>query len=285
MASRLSVRPRIELCDRPGRMCHSEPVSLRSWLTSFLRPATVGVGPGRVAGPPPSGNGASSFHLHWEVPPRPLVEASVTFELLEPPSVAKLYFWALQVSFIDRARRLGGAHVGLQHHPGYPESCAVNWGGYHEGGGELDGSVSDLPSALDNINTCTFRWFPERRYRFRVHPSPQRGWRATVTDLDTGVETVVRDLWVGGDRLADAMVWSEVFADCDHPSVAVRWTDLEVVTESGEAARIDTVRLNYQSHANGGCANTDTSIDGVGFVQRTNTTRTSPTGTRLTVPS
>ncbi len=245
--------------------------------------------PGRVTGRPPSGNGASSFHLHWDVPPVPLIEAAATFELLEPPAVPKLYFWALQVSFVEGSRRFGGAHTGLQHHPSYPDRCAVNWGGYHDGGGELEGSASTLACEIDNINTRTFRWHPNRRYRFRVFPSPDRGWRATVTDVSTAEETTIRDLWIGGDRLMTPMVWSEVFADCDHPSVAVRWSDLTVVTELGERYAVDSVRLNYQDHGGGGCANTNTTVGTAadtgapGFVQRTNTERTQATGTRLSL--
>ncbi|MEM9655313.1 MAG: hypothetical protein AAGA65_24690 [Actinomycetota bacterium] len=265
-----------------GRRWHGEPVDWRTTLRRFL-----GAGestPGRTTGRPPSGNGASSFHLTWDVPPVPLAEVSVTFEVLEPPIVDKLYFWALQVSFLDGQRRTGGAHFGLQHNPAYPEACGVNWGGYHEGAGELDGSVSDLPSAPDNINTRDYLWSPNRRYRHRIFRSPERGWRGSITDLDTGQVTVVRDLWVTGDRLAQPMVWSEVFADCDDPSVLVRWTDLEVITTTGEVHRPHVVHLNYQTHNNGGCANTNTSTDGVGFLQRTTTERLNGTGTRLSLP-
>jgi hypothetical protein len=243
----------------------------------------------RVTGPPPSGNGASSFHLTWEVPPVPLVEARATFELLEPPTAPKLYFWALQVSFQRGPSRMGGGHFGLQHHPSY-DGGAVNWGGYSSGGSILDGSVSDLPAAVD-INTRTYPWAPHRRYRYRVHRAPGQPegepsarWRGSITDEATGVETVVRDLWVDADHLTTPMVWSEVFADCDHPTVAVRWTDLTAVTAQGETFEARTVRLNYQAHAAGGCANTDTSTDGIGFVQRTNTPRLHPTGSRLTLP-
>ncbi len=269
-------------------------VDLRSVLQKLLG---AGAGPGRgpsrqrTTGRPPSGNGASSFHLTWEVPPAPLVEASVTFEVLEPPTVSKLYFWALQVSFMNGPSRAGGAHFGLQHNPAYPESCGVNWGGYHDGAGELEGSVSDLPSAPDNINTRDYMWFPNRRYRHRIYRSPDRGWRGSITDLETGEVTVVRDLWIEADSLTNPMVWSEVFADCDDPSVLVRWTDLEAITAAGEVFRPNAVRLNYQTYENGGCANTDTAVDGGvdadtgsrGFVQRTTTERVHRTGTRLTL--
>ena len=274
-------------------------MDLRSVLQKLLGSGTATAGLGsskqRTTGRPPSGNGASSFHLTWDVPPAPLVEASVTFEVLEPPTVSKLYFWALQVSFMNGPSRTGGAHFGLQHNPAYPEACGVNWGGYHDGAGELDGSVSDLPSAPNNINTRDYRWYANRQYRHRIYRSPDRGWRGSITDLTTGEVTVVRDLWIEADSLTNPMVWSEVFADCDDPSVLVRWTDLEAITATGEVLRPDAVRLNYQTYENGGCANTDTSTEvssdvatdaGAGergFLQRTNTERLHRTGTRLSL--
>lgn len=248
----------------------------KSFLERITREA-----PRRTSGPPPSGNGASSFHLFWNVPPEPLLEVEATIEVLEPPTVDKLYFWALQVNVEHQGRPTGGAHFGLQHHPRHPGGGAVNWGGYHTGGGELEGTVSELPSALDNINTRDYRWEPHRRYRYRIARSPQRGWRGSITDLDTDVETIVRDLYITGDQMIRPMVWTESFADCDEAAAAVRWTDLRAKTVSGRWIEVADVRLNYQSHADGGCANTNTFTDGVGFVQRTTTTRLADTGTRL----
>jgi hypothetical protein len=252
----------------------------RSWMKKLTDPA--GLAPARTQGRPPSGNGASSFHLTWEVPPTEFAEVSVTFELLEPPSVEMLYFWAVQVNFVDGQTRRGGAHFGLQYNPLFPNSHAVNWGGYHDGGGELEGSVSDLPSTPDHINTRDYPWQANRQYRHRIYKSDQ-GWRGSITDLVSGTTTVVRDLWIEADRLVGPMVWSEVFAHCDHPSLAVRWSDLQAITLAGDPVTIDAVRLNYQTYANGGCANTNTSVDGSGFVQRTNTERINRTGDRLSL--
>ncbi|MGH1493346.1 MAG: hypothetical protein ACRBK7_28770 [Acidimicrobiales bacterium] len=257
-------------------------MALRSWLSKLVVPGSGGV-PGRTTGPPTSSNGASSFHLSWEVPPTPLLEVGATFEVLEPPVAPELYFWALQVSFMQGPARRGGAHFGLQYHPNYPNGGAVNWGGYQDVGGEIDGSVSALPSALDNINTRTYAWQPGRQYRHRIYRSPDRGWRGSITDLETGVETVVRDLWIDADSMLSPMVWSEVFADCDHPSVAIRWSELDATAVDGSTFRTNSVRLNYQTFGDGGCANSNTSTDHLGFVQRTATERTNPTGARLTL--
>ena len=251
----------------------------------WLRTRIEAAAPTRESGLPTSSNRASSMHLYWEAPPRPLAEVAVTVTVVEPPTVPRLYFWALQASFeTDGGRTTGAAHLGLQHHPGHPGGGAVNWGGYHRGGsgGVLDGSVSALPSALDNPNTRDYPWLPRRPYRYRIHRSPGRGWRGSVTDLATGATTVVRDLWVEGDHLMAPMVWTEAFADCGEPPAAVGWTDLEAVTVDGRRATIHRVRVNYQSHAEGGCTNTDcSSVDG-GFLQRTGVRRRTPVGAVLT---
>lgn len=207
----------------------------------------------------------------------------MTIEVLEAPTVDKLYFWALQVNVQQGPRRMGGAHFGLQNHPAYPGAGAVNWGGYHHSGGELPGSVSDLPSTLDNVNTRDYRWQPGRRYRYRIFPSPERGWRASVTDLGSGEETVVRDLWIDGDTLVSPMVWTEAFADCGDPAASVRWTDFSAISADGQPVAPTSARINYQSYADGGCTNTDIAFDGTGVVQRTSTARATSLGSRLPV--
>ncbi len=241
---------------------------------------------GRVRGAPPSGNGASSLHLAWELPGT-FVEAAVTLEVLAPPRVAALYFWAFQASFTDGGRDGGGAHLGLQFHPSYPGSTAVNWGGYRAGGGELDGTVSTLRSTLGNPHTRDYRWEPGRAYRLRISRSDlaPTSWRGSVTDLATGTETVVRDLHTGGTALRGLMVWSEVFARCDDPSATVRWSDPVAVDVEGRMHRPATARVNYQSHADGGCANTTAGVDDVGLLQTTAMRRAVPQGATLTWPA
>lgn len=244
----------------------------------------------RVRGEPTSSNGASSLHLRWVVPDVAFREVAVTLEVVEPPRVDRLYFWALQVGFADRGRRAGGAHLGLQWHPGYPGSTAVNWGGYDAGGSILRGSDSALPGTLGNVNTRDFRWEPHRAYRLSVAPGarPDRGpdditpWRGTVTDLATGEATVVRDLWPrGGPELTGPMTWSEVFARCEHPSVTVRWSDPVAVDTAGVAHRPDAVETNYQARDAGGCDNTTSEPDERGVLQVTATDRRVPQGTRI----
>ncbi len=256
--------------------------------------AMVGGGP-REAGPPRSPNGASSFHLVWELPAAArsarLVEVSAVLEIVVPPQVQALYFWALQVDFLAGDRFRGGAHTGLQWNRRYPGYTAVNWGGYasqEDGGGILSGSVSDLPGFPDDPNTLGYPWKQGRPYRLRIFRSPdgQGAWRAEVTDVSAGRSSVVRDLFVdaGGKAgyLVRPIVWSEVFADCDAPSVSVRWSDLQAADETGAVFRPDAVRVNYQPVSRGGCTNTTATIEAAGAVlQVTNTPRTVEQGALL----
>jgi hypothetical protein len=216
----------------------------------------------RLRGFPPSGNGASSFHLWWQVPPGlAAVEVRATLEVRVAPVVDRLYFWALQVSFEDRGRQLGAGHMGLQWNPTAPGG-AVNWGGYQQGGGELPGTPSELPEA-DSVNTRRWPWQAGVPYRFRVW-SPAAGvWRASVDD------TVIRDLLVPATNLGSPVVWAEVFARCDNPMTEARWTSLDVVTDDGTAHRVSDVHVTYQAESAGGCSNTEATAEEEAFVQRT----------------
>lgn len=245
-----------------------------------------------MTGDPPSANGASSFHLRWDLAGA-FSGAAVTLEVLEPPTVDRLYFWALQADFADEAGRpVGGAHLGLQWYPPHPGSTAVNWGGYDRRGSILDGTASGLPSATGNVNTRDLAWEPGRPYRLAIGRAPAAAtdppgavrWSGTVTD-DRGT-VHVRDLFVpGGAAVSGVVMWSEVFARCDHPSVAVRWSRPEAGTTDGSVVAPAAVSVNYQRHADGGCANTDSSVDDVGLVQRTSCPRRCAQGAVLPVPS
>lgn len=246
----------------------------------------------RTSGEPRSANGASSFHLIWEMPQTPLIEVSATLEVLQWPAVRRLYFFALQVTLASERRLRGGAHLGLQWNPSFPGSTAANWGGYGSadaGHRVLSGSRSTLPSSRSDPNTRDYPWKPGRRYRLRVSPSPEsppdvHAWRGTITDLETGHETVVRDLFTEGAYLTAPMVWSEVFARCEQPSVSVRWSDLHAVTAEGEDVRPHRVRVNYQSREDGGCDNTTIVVDELGILQISAAERQIPQGALLPVP-
>jgi hypothetical protein len=245
----------------------------------------------RLTGEPQSGNGASSFHLWWDVPSELLfTKVAATIEVVDQPTVDRLVFWALQVSFVKPAG--GGAHLGLQHHPRYPASSAANWGGYAPPGeGDLlEGSESPLPSTPRDPNTRDFPWLPQTPYRLVIERSPDAApagffaWRGSIENLHSGTVSVVRDLYSRGGYLRSPVVWTESFARCDHPSFAVRWSDLSGTEEGGQRFSVAAVLVNYQKRSAGGCDNTDVAVDGTGWTQRTNTPRTVPSGTRLSLP-
>jgi hypothetical protein len=245
----------------------------------------------RTVGEPKSANGASSLHLAWEIPQVPLIEVSAVLEILQPPVVRRLFFWALQVSFATDRTLRGGAHIGLQWNPRFPGCTVANWGGYAPGdvGGLLKGSASPLPSARSDPNTRDYDWQPGRRYRLRVAPSPEaspvvHAWRGTITDVESERESVVRDLHTEGAFLAAPVVWTEAFARCEQPGVAARWSDLRAVDSAGTVIRPARVRVNYQSRADGGCDNTTVIPDELGIVQATGVQRQMPQGALLPVP-
>ena len=227
----------------------------------------------RVSGRPTSSNGASSLHLFWDVPTtEPLVEVAATL-VPTAPVVDDLYFWALQASFGDG----GGAHLGLQWGADSPRRHRhVNWGGYAGHGGELRGTTSPLPTSFGNPNTRDFDWEDGRPHRLRIARLDD-GWGGWVDD------TLVRSLDAPGLHLHSPMTWSEVFADCGAPSVAIRWSDLTVVTAGGTSHRVTSARTSYQTRADGGCDNTSSSVDGDAFVQSTNTPRANAPGAVLTL--
>ncbi len=260
----------------------------------------AGGGP-REAGPPRAPNGASSFHLLWQMPggsgPQDrTVEVSAVLEVLVPPRVKALYFWALQVDLADERGVWGGGHTGLQWNRRYPDGTAVNWGGYasqSQGGVVLAGTTSPLGGFPDDPNTLAYSWQPERPYRLRVYPSPEtRGaWRAEVTDLASAVTSTIRDLLPPpgrggtGSHLARPLVWAEVFAECDAPSVTVRWSELQAVDDNGVVLHAEAVKVNYQSWSAGGCPNTTVAVDQAGGVlQVTNTPRLVEQGAVLALP-
>jgi hypothetical protein len=228
----------------------------------------------RVSGRPRSANGASSLHLVWDVPTsEALVEASVNLTVPVLPTVPRLYFWALQVSFSGGA----GAHLGLQWGADPPRNLRhVNWGGYGASGAELSGRSSTLPSSFANPNTRDFEWQPDRPYRLRINRTGG-GWAGWIDDL------MVRCLDAPGETIDGPMVWSEVFADCDDPAVSVHWSNLEVLTRSGQRVPVSAVAASYQSRQAGGCDNTSSDTDDDHFTQTTNAARRTLPGAILRI--
>ncbi len=256
---------------------------MRNWVRSLFSPGVRD----RVAGPPTSRNGASSFHLWWDLPfGERLTSASVTLEITRRPDLDRLVFFALQVAFVKPGG--GGAHLGLQHHPGFPGRSAVNWGGYEPDGKILRGSTSTLPSNQDDVATRDFPWRPGVPYRLEIVRGGTRSdgffvWRGTVTDLETGRFTHVRDLYSAGEYLRGPVVWVESFAPCDAPRTEARWSDAAVTMEDGSVLPVTAMRVDYQPHAAGGCTNTNTVVKGEHFIQRTGQLRTTKSGTTISI--
>lgn len=231
----------------------------------------------RERGLPPSPNGASSMHLWLDPPAADPVRVSVDLEILEAPAVPRLYFWAIQASFVDSmtGRLHGGAHLGLQHHPAYPSSKAANWGGYAPDGSILDGTESPLPSAPDDPNTRDFHWYPGHVYRLSIERAEEGRWRGVIEQPDTGVRVAVRELIVSpaADALHGIVMWTEAFGACDDPPVAVRWSSFTTYSADGEPLHPASLRARYQSYRDGGCTNTTAEPFGSAVIQRTSTPR------------
>ncbi len=64
-----------------------------------------------------------------------------------------------------------------------------------------------------------------RNTQRRTSPDRPGSWRGSLFDPRAGRAVVVRELHAGGTHLTSLMMWSEVFARCDDPPAAVRWSD------------------------------------------------------------
>jgi hypothetical protein len=231
-------------------------------------------------------NGVTAFHLWWQGigGGDPLVEVSATLSVLRQPTSDRLYFWALQSSFLSADGAHGAAHIGLQWNPRHPGNRAVNWGGYADVSDVrsiLDGTPSPLPSTPSDPNTRDYPWREGVSYRLRISPGLS-GWQGSITDLSSGETSVIRDLLASGDRLGGFVVWAEVFAACNHSQTVVQWSDFEAHTVSGDVRAPASVRLTFPT--GGDCPNTDVVMSQMGLLQITNTVRTARDAAVLPVP-
>jgi hypothetical protein len=175
--------------------------------------------------------------------------------------------------------------MGLQWHPSYPGSGAINWGGYDKSGSILEGTESSLPSTLGNANTRDYPWVPGQSYRLRIRTDSPGWWAGEVTDQTSKVTTHIRKLRSEGEGLTLAMVWSEVFARCDATSVAAIWSDPAGTTLEGQPWRPEAYSITYQREVDGGCSNTDVRSLPNGVGQFTAVTRTTPAGATIALSS
>lgn len=237
-----------------------------------------------VLGKPQSGNGASSFHLYWKCPNVAYLQVNATITVTNPPTVPKLYFWALQVNFESDNRKQGGAHFGLQHHSQYQNNGAINWGGYFDLGGELEGTTSNLKSDLNNVNTRNYQWQSNIAYEYKIQKTSDGNWLGSITNLETGEQTHVRELFCDAEYITNPMVWTECFANHDDPSTTVAWSNLKAISTDGKEHKITSAEINYQKISDGGSANTNSYIHQSSFIQQTNTQRTNLSQTSISIP-
>lgn len=223
----------------------------------------------------------AGFHLWWG--PLPLepgeypVECAVTLRILEAPSTPTLTFWALQATFVDAAQSaMGVAHLGLQWNPRHPGQRAANWGGYRRSSDVtsiLDGTASLLPSAPGDPNTRDYPWRVGAPYRLRITRGAS-GWAGTITDVERGDTSLVRELHAGGDRLAHLVMWTELFSDPDDPAFSADWYEPRVRTSTGREIGPDIVRVAYPPHEV--WSRLDASADSGSVVQVVGTERLTP---------
>lgn len=239
----------------------------------------------RVAGKPTSASGASSFYLWWDIPyGERLTEVSVTLTVPRRPDLDRLVSFAIQGAFVKPGR--GSCHLGLQHHPRFPNRGAVIWGGYNSKGETLEGSESLLPSATGDPTTRDFFWLPDTPYQLTIERGDERPegtfpWTGSVTDLDSGERTVIRDIISQSPHLRAPVMYIEAYAPCDGPRFEARWSNAIVVLADSGVRAVSSMRVDYQPHAAGGCTNTNSSVEGSAFVQRSGQLRTTKPGTTI----
>jgi hypothetical protein len=249
--------------------------ALRRWWDRLLGDTYEQSGPG------------GGFHLWWQGVPagEPIVACSVVLEVLQEPVVDKLYFWALQASFLDAfGVSHGAAHTGLQWNPRHPDRRAVNWGGYAQAAdvrSVLDGTDSPLPGIPGDRNTRNYPWREGTPYRFTIHRGAV-GWAASVTDVAADATVTIRELYAGGDRLGGFVMWSELFCRGDDPTTVVRWSDPRVVTASGQVLAPAGVQATFPGGEQWRRLNAVT--DEVGVLQVTDARRTTKNMTALRLP-
>ncbi len=258
--------------------------SLQNWIGDVLKTAH-GAHTTRTSGLPSTGNGASSFHARWNFDPKiaDIRRVGVTCRVVRAPTVNRLYFWALQASFYDESTGFGGAHTGLQFNPRFPNNRALNWGGYGANGSELAGTPLTISSTPNDNNTGDYEWQEGASYELVIERGSS-GWRALCTNTTTGYQVAVRELFAGGSRLDDIVVWTECFARCDDPTASVEWSGFFVEDSNGERIAPNGFVATYESEEHGGCSNTDTQLfidpgsQSLRVVQHTNVPRENKSG-------
>jgi hypothetical protein len=254
---------------------------MRDWVRNLFSPR-VGE---RVAGTPTSASGASSFFLWWNLPyGERLTEISVTLEVATRPEIDRLVTFALQAAFLKPGG--GSCHLGLQHHPRFPDRGAVNWDGYTAKGEYLESDEPKLPSAIDELATRDYAWQKNQPYRLTIErddemPDGRFPWIGSITNLRTGERDEIRHLVNESPYLRGPVMYIESYGPCDGPRFEARWSNATAVSRAGGVRIVNSMRVDYQPHAAGGCTNTNSRVEGTEFVQRAGQMRVTKAGSTL----
>ena len=165
----------------------------------------------------------SGFHLWWKGVPsnEPIVACSVVLEVVQPPTVAALYFWALQASFLDAHRpvlRRGPHRAPVEPPPPGQPGGELGWlragGRRHLHPGRQRLTAARHPRGPEHPHVRVARRDP-----VPLH-DPSRHRRVGVDGDRSGrpaPEVTVRELYAAGDRLGGFVMWSELFCRGDDP--------------------------------------------------------------------
>jgi hypothetical protein len=254
---------------------------MRDWARNLFSPR-VGE---RVAGAPTSASGASSFYLWWDLPyGEKLIEISVSLEIASRPEIDRLVSFAIQGAFLKPGG--GSCHLGLQHHPRFPDRSAVNWDGYSAKGEHLESDTPRLGSATQELATRDYPWVRGVPYRLTIERGEEDSdgrfpWTGAITNLRTGERDEIRRLISESPFIRGPVMYIESYGPCDGPRFEARWSNATAVSSGGGVRTVRTMRVDYQPHAAGGCTNTNASVEGAEFVQRAGQMRTTKAGSTL----
>ncbi len=208
----------------------------------------------------------------------------MTLEVVLRPEVDRLVTFALQSAFLKPGG--GSCHLGIQHHPRFPQRGAVNWDGYTAKGEPLDSDVPALPSATDELATRDFAWQKGVQYRLTIErgdqmPDGRWAWIGSVTNVQSGERDEIRRLIAESPHIRGPVTYIESYGPCDGPRVEARWSNATAVSVDGGVRAVRSMRVDYQPHAAGGCTNTNSSVEDKQFVQRAGQMRTTKAGSTI----
>ncbi|GMQ94688.1 MAG: hypothetical protein BMS9Abin12_2193 [Acidimicrobiia bacterium] len=212
------------------------------------------------------------------------MEVSVTLEVKRRPEIDRLVTFAIQGAFVKPGG--GSCNFGLQHHPQFPKRGAVNWNGYDAKGDPLDSTAPTLPSSTDDVATRDYAWEQGVPYQFTVARGNEGSdgdfpWTGSITNQRTGEREMVRELVSKSPHMRAPVMYIESFSPCDGPGFEARWSNAIAVSLDGGVRAVQSMRVDYQPHAAGGCTNTNASVEGSAFVQRVGQMRTTKPGTTI----